>query len=325
MRKKLINILATSQHIREMLEARKITPKEAQEYLGLESRQAVYKWLSLNCPTIPTTEDLVQLSLMMNCSIEDILVFTEEYFRKRPPKAIVCERCGSVIRGVGLPGPYRETILLGEYWQGFDRSYGKSPIVWQILKVWEDGRILVISNEILDCKYFDEDHTENQMTWEKSSIRRWLNETFLKDAFSPKEQEAILLCKNVNHDNDEYHTPGGADTEDKVFLLSVEEVSKYFFLDDYFSSSGTTATKYAIAQGVKTSRGNTGDWWLRTPGFGTEGYTSSAACVDTMGRIRLQGSSMMHADYVGVRPAMILDGSKLLGGKMMQGGLENER
>ena len=311
MRKRIIYIEGTCRNLKEMLEERKITPKEVQEYLGLESVQAVYKWLSPNNRTIPSTEDLAQLAALMNCDIEDILVFYDDYIRERRKKLMVCERCGAVMREGKSFGPYKGTLTIGAYWQGLDRNYGKSPIVWSILKEFEDGRILVISSEILDCKVFDEDRVENELTWEKSSIRRWLNETFINDAFSPKEQEKILMTRNVNHDNDEYHTPGGNDTEDKVFFLSVEEVSKYFFLDKYFSSSGAAVTKYAMAQGVHTSRGITGSWWLRTPGYGMGGYTACAATVDVMGRLSLHGSDMMNAEYVGVRPAIMLDGSKM--------------
>lgn len=63
--------------------------------------------------------------------------------------------------------------------------------------------------------------------WEHSSLREWLNSTFLEENFSEEERAKILQVSVVNEDNPEYGTDGGNDTQDYAYLLSGEEVEQY--------------------------------------------------------------------------------------------------
>lgn len=65
------------------------------------------------------------------------------------------------------------------------------------------------------------------VTWADSSLRSWLNGEFLQDYFEPEERERILLTSVENPDNAAYGTEGGEDTEDYVYLLSIDEVQQY--------------------------------------------------------------------------------------------------
>lgn len=109
------------------------------------------------------------------------------------------------------------------------------------------------------------------------------------------------------------HVNGGADTLDKLFLLSLEEVIAYsgysMFADYYDDSTDKTMavpTQYAVAQGADQSDYFKLDdigccqWWLRSPGI----YTDSASIVDSDGILYLCGVT-----YTGtaVRPAFWLD------------------
>jgi len=69
--------------------------------------------------------------------------------------------------------------------------------------------------------YFD------PITWEHSFARRWLNTDFLKQ-FNHDEQSQIIETRVENNDNPYLMISGGNDTNDKVFLLSLDEVLMYF-------------------------------------------------------------------------------------------------
>lgn len=102
--------------------------------------------------------------------------------------------------------------------------------------------------------------------------------------------------------NPSYSTSPGNNTTDKVFLLSINEVNKYFKSDD---ARKCAPTDYAIAQGAWTSDGyKTGGratcwWWLRSPGYGSD----YAARVDRVGSVDRGGSFVNRGD-VAVLPAM---------------------
>ena len=74
---------------------------------------------------------------------------------------------------------------------------------------------LLITSNVIDYREFD---VNGNNDWEESSIRKWLNDDFLNLAFSEEEQERIL-----SNSQDE----GRSGTNDKVFLLSMDEYVKY--------------------------------------------------------------------------------------------------
>ena len=158
----------------------------------------------------------------------------------------------------------------------------------------------MISDKAIDCRPYNSSNTK--VTWETCSLRKWLNVTFLKAAFSSAEQ-TMIADTNVSADrNPEHSTDPGNATTDKVFLLSIDEVNKYFKSDE---TRKCVPTDYTIANRIGTSSGITKDgiatclWWLRTPGV----YQRSAAEVYSDGSIVYKGS---HVDNfsVGIRPAM---------------------
>jgi len=120
---------------------------------------------------------------------------------------------------------------------------------WRVLDVQSD-RALIISENILAKKAY---HTINKhIAWQHSDIRKYLNDSFY-NAFVPEEQARILKTEVKNDDNPHYNTPGGNDTTDKIFLLSIDEIRKYFADDSARVAYGTD--------------GDSGWWWLRSPGF----------------------------------------------------------
>lgn len=197
-------------------------------------------------------------------------------------------------------------VTFGEYPQT-TAGEDMTPIEWLVLA--RDGnKALLISRYGLDAQKYNTINTG--VTWEKCTLRTWLNNAFYNKAFNSAEQTAILITNVDNSKNQCYSgwsTSGGNNTQDKVFLLSYAEANKYFGVP-YGNSSNTKSrvaqTAYAIAHGTWASSSNktadgtdAGWWWLRSPG----NYQDFAAVVDTDGSLR-----NITVNYVSgsVRPAL---------------------
>lgn len=146
-------------------------------------------------------------------------------------------------------------VTFGSYEQDADFSNGKEPLEWDVIGQ-KDGAYLLITHYVIDCKKFDDGSSDktiqaneaksaSQATWEKSSIRNWLNSDFYAEAFTEKEQSMIqqVMNRTTNFldfdtgylgfatgavDSRKVNSIGGNDTRDVVFLLSYEEFEEYF-------------------------------------------------------------------------------------------------
>lgn len=193
-----------------------------------------------------------------------------------------------------------DTITFGAYEQDNNTSNGKEAIEWTVLD--KDGMsLLLISKQALDCQQYNTSYTD--VTWESCSLRKWMNGTFLNKAFNAEEQAQIQNTTVSADKNPEYNTNPGNATTDKVFLLSINEVEKYFNSDE---ARKCAPTAYAKAQGAytsdiyKTASGAaTCWWWLRSPGYNR----NIAANVNSYGSVYYFGYNV-HTDYVAVRPAL---------------------
>ena len=173
----------------------------------------------------------------------------------------------------------------------------KTPIEWLVLDYDAvNNCALLLSRYGLDAKPYNEKWVN--ITWEKCTLRGWLNGEFLKKAFTAEEQKGILVTKVENGSRQCYSgwsTSGGKDTEDRIFLLSYGEANKYMgvtYKDRNNTKSRVTPTAYAIKQGASTSSRNktaegtaAGWWWLRSPGDDQD----YAADVDIFGSLRYSG------------------------------------
>lgn len=150
-----------------------------------------------------------------------------------------------------------KVIYFGRYEQDNKTENGEEPIEWYVLEE-KDGKALLITKKIIDNEKFNTSSSETM--WETSSIRKWLNSTFIETAFTEEEQGAILTSTISNMQADksgEWSKSEAADTEDKVFLLDYNEYMKYLQLDEEMNPE---VTRYA------NSRGNCYNIWLRSPG-----------------------------------------------------------
>lgn len=208
-----------------------------------------------------------------------------------------------------------EIITFGSYEQDYPID-GRDPIEWVVLDKKRDG-LLILSKYALDTlPYNTERNEENPITWETSSLREWLNEEFIKNAFNKTEQSMIKKSSLKNNDSS-YGIAGGGDTKDKIFLLTLNDIvnPEYGFNEDRTSYEdvlrGCTATKYAVAQGAvgtefdfntgRTDWNNLREtmWWLRFPGR----FDNTALWAQSW--VTIVGTAVDEVN-IAVRPAMYI-------------------
>lgn len=145
------------------------------------------------------------------------------------------------------------SVYFGRYTQESDSKL--TPIKWDILDE-KDDCLLLISHYVIEMAHFD----LNTNNYEKSAIREWLNNTFIKKAFT-NEQKALLIEVEVDNSLestlDKYNKYICPNTYDKIFLLSKKEANKYFV--------STSTNAYGTAYAKKKGYNDTPWWWLRSP------------------------------------------------------------
>ena len=168
------------------------------------------------------------------------------------------------------------------------------PIEWLVLSK-EENKMLIISRYGLEARYFIKAKCFdiNSNDWKNSEIRKWLNGEFYNKAFDENEKTIINSFDG-----------------DIVFLLSKEEVEKYFDSD---KARKCKATKYAVKncalvdngcnywwlpKNLVNSNNGCSSWWLRSPrsNIGNNVYN-----VNSVGSI---SCSRVDDSYNFVRPAL---------------------
>ena len=202
------------------------------------------------------------------------------------------------------------------------------PISWLVLDVDGDKVLLLSERALVSKDYNSPDHFLYEVTWETCTLRAWLNNEFLNEAFSYQEQQAIIPTKltNPSYVSGGFVVSGGNDTTDKVFLLSKNELEIYLttkssrqcYPTDYASSTGAFTGWSYIRDDSGTASdssapGNTNKtcvWWLRSPG--QIGFY--AAGCDHTGNIFPGGEYVAVKGY-SVRPAVWVLSSAMTGGE----------
>ena len=187
-----------------------------------------------------------------------------------------------------------ETIEFGNYPQ--DKDGTEKPIEWIVMKK-EGNQVLLLSKYVLDAKPYNKEWED--VTWETSDIRQWLNNEFYTTAFNKAEKAKIQTSLIKNEDNSKYGTNGGNDTEDKVFLLSEKETETLFSNKEERIAK---ATEYATKSGVYVNEEKAAWWWLRSPGDDSR----DAAEVSRYGWVDRLGYDV-DDNIDGVRPALHLN------------------
>lgn len=236
-----------------------------------------------------------------------------------PEDAVYCFKCGTkAIRSYSAvkemssededKGPTPgSTITFGSYVQN---EAEPTPIEWIVLERSE-GTALLIARYCLECRLFHD--SSSGVNWAESDLRLWLNDYFFNNAFTEEERSQIARTHLVNDNNPQTGTPGGPQTDDYIFCLSVSE-SKYYFDPDYVNKYGETVNRFRAARVTDHAKANgadpcedTSEWyggnglyWLRTPGA----RPSFACFVNYAGKIDTDGEFAFRTDLYAVRPAL---------------------
>lgn len=156
-----------------------------------------------------------------------------------------------------------DVVYFGTYEQDNDTSNGQERIQWLVLDKKDDS-VFLISAMGLDRLYYKDSATNT--SWADSYARKWLNSSFLNNAFTPEEQNYILTTTLPGDKAPAFTDP---DTQDHIFLLNREEAKTYFTSD---ADRVCEPTLYADERGVYTLYGVS--WWgLRDRGENMEGFT----------------------------------------------------
>lgn len=146
-----------------------------------------------------------------------------------------------------------DVIPFGKFEQDNSGKDGKEAIEWIVLDQ-KEGYVLLLSRSILKYNAFA---SRDNNSWENSLVREWLNGSFYNDSFSEEEkgrirQQWMRSAQNFMYPRAFSTTPWN-DTYDKVFLLSLEDVTAYrdLFLD-------TKSTTSALTGNIKYKS----SWWL---------------------------------------------------------------
>ena len=179
-------------------------------------------------------------------------------------------------------------LTLGKYYQ--DSFEYKSDLNWfQIDK--RSGTVLLLAEFVLVFKQYD-DNFKNK--WEDTTLFKWLNNEFLKDAFDTDIVNNKLLDINFSSQT----TTDNKREPYKVSLLSTNELKNLQLPKSVLS---TRATAFAFEQIKDTTFDKCNAcWWLRSD-FINDGNTMHV--IDN-GNLHL-----VNVDYklCGVRPIICLD------------------
>ena len=176
---------------------------------------------------------------------------------------------------------------------------------WVVLDL-QGSKALLLSKDIIECRAYHDKY--QSVTWKKSGIRKYLNGEFY-NRFSAGERALIAETRVINIDNQWYGTSGGNDTNDMIFLLSLEEVTRYF--GDIGKLTGAKHRGYWLSDEYNEKRIAYRSiscklrslyWWLRSPG----NYSILAASVWNDGYVDVTGDSV-DDNNGGVRPALWLN------------------
>lgn len=145
---------------------------------------------------------------------------------------------------------------------------------WRILDV-QGNQVLLLKDLALSGMAYN--NNPGDITWEQSTLRNWLNTEFLDVSFSEAEKNNIILTNVKNDDNPLYGTDGGNDTQDYIYLLSINELDQYIDLIPDLKSNS----------------------WLRSPG----NQQNSAAFLSVNGHAMEYGYEASSEEFR-VKPVM---------------------
>ena len=188
---------------------------------------------------------------------------------------------------------------------------------WRVLDI-KNNAALIITEEIIEQRAYHDVYKDT--VWADCELRKYLNGEFY-DKFTATDKSRIIPVTNKNRNNQWYGTNGGEDTQDRIFLLDIEDVVCRYFGDSsaklqnrgknqnyWFQKKDENNSKRSA-----TFKGSGWWWWLRSPGR----INVKAVYVHGDGNIGIQGNNIFRCNISlfhdlgdnkgGVRPALWLN------------------
>lgn len=175
-----------------------------------------------------------------------------------PPPPHVTEAINSLLHG--------NQVSFGTYEQDGDTSNGKEPIEWIVSETWVSNNkyiVMLISKKTLFVSQYNE--TNDDVTWQSCSLRKYLNNDFVKDAFTIDEQ--TLLFENEIQTLPNPNATGVSSdftTKDRVFVPDYGDYNEFdMFIEE---RADLTAAAKKQAEGIDKDKYIDNSWWMRTEG-----------------------------------------------------------
>ena len=248
-----------------------------------------------------------QSLVSLNKKINEITIENEQLIKKLEtlPNEKTCDTVRKELSSFSKKDIVGKTVQFGEY-----RLYRESDeydIEWVVLDV-RDGKVLLLTKEAIDLQAFYSGTPTDlrKIQWENSTVRKWLNTTFIQKAFKKLETNIIsqetlideIVVTEYDDDGDEYEDYLTSESNDKIFLLSLDEFEKYV-ADDY-DLKRCCATEYVSKKDSAPIRGEYCNWVLRTE---NETFRDHINYVDQYGKVSYWSKS----EILCVRPALWID------------------
>lgn len=178
------------------------------------------------------------------------------------------------------------TVLFGRYNQ--DLFEGTDALEWIIVQ--KDGsKALLVSKKALEAAPFA------GTKWSASVLRYWLNTTFMENAFSKNDKNFLIkqITTTVYQDAEGKESIDIA--EDNVFVLSENEMNRFFTTDEQRCAM---ATDYLKTKGIYVNDANSMvHYWLRSVSpDGKIKYVNGGGAINHDGR--------KSTEIIAVRPAV---------------------
>jgi hypothetical protein len=186
---------------------------------------------------------------------------------------------------------------------------------WRVLEI-RDNAALILTDEIIERRFYH--NTREDVTWADCDLRHYLNGEFY-EKFNETDKEKILCVTDANPSNPWFGTSGGKDTQDKIFLLTIEDAVCKYFGDSSNKLQNRNINHNYWFQGKKDINdcnriaefeGSSCWWWLRSPG---RTFRSAAYIHGDTGGVGINGNPHLFSTkctnsgcgiYGGIRPAL---------------------
>lgn len=188
-----------------------------------------------------------------------------------------------------------DVVLFGDYEQDNNGNNGAEAIEWIVVEKSET-EVKLLSKSVLTVMGYA---SNNEVRWEMSNVRAFLNNDFFAGAFNVQEQEVLAVNTVKAEKNPQamyYDNDPGADTEDKVYIFSYSEYEKYKDVNgvtEYLASTAAQQKSYWYYT------------WLRNPAGRINGTVALIAQnglkgVAELNQMRVYGTTLP----CGVRPVI---------------------